>query len=66
MPCDRGPADGWVYLVQVSMAGERWLLEDRVRRDRWLAEVLVGLHEDEPAAVVVVLPAAGRLAVGAP
>ena len=58
----RDPADGRACLVRVSVAGDRWLLESRDRRDRWLAEKLVDLDDEEFAAVVAALPALGRLA----
>lgn len=60
----RDPADGRAFLVQVSVAGGQWLLESRDRRDRWLAEGLAGLDDDEFAAIVAALPALGRLAGG--
>lgn len=62
----KDPADGRACLVQVSAGGHRWLVESRERRDRWLADRLVHLDDDEFAAVVAALPALGRLVGDAP
>jgi DNA-binding MarR family transcriptional regulator len=58
----KDPADGRACLVRMSVAGGRWLVETRDRRDRWLAERLGHLTDEEFAAIVAALPALGRLA----
>lgn len=57
----RDPGDGRSFLIGMSAAGDRWLIDSRHSRERWLAEQLARLDDDELAAVAAALPVLGRL-----
>lgn len=57
----KDPADGRACRVQISPHGDRWLVESRDRRDRWLAERLAGLADHERAALDAAIPALEQL-----
>lgn len=50
------PTDGRQQLVSLTPQARRLLLEDRRRRDEWLAALLIDLTPDQRAALAAALP----------
>jgi DNA-binding MarR family transcriptional regulator len=56
------PTDGRRVLIEVTERGRRRLLEDRARREGWLAEAIATLTVKEQQALVAAVPLLRRLA----
>jgi len=50
------PSDGRQVVVSLTDTARTLLLEDRRRRDEWLAELMAGLSSDERAILATALP----------
>jgi DNA-binding MarR family transcriptional regulator len=50
------PSDGRQVVVSLTDTARTLLLEDRRRRDEWLAELMAGLSPDERAVLTIALP----------